>query len=276
MSSLRSGAFYPVKCYLVFLCLISSLFFLCSTGMGRMDARQWEQAGDRTVGFTLWNLTNTVKKWFSSVYTASANLCPFKIFSSGRSVTCDMQARNAFVYKFVFMQINTNDVFLQVELILCQNIRKGPCFMANLYNGCPGLCGALSTTFGLLIGKIANKITKHIEMWFDSNAKEAFVFAQVSPYFPTSRCLMSVLLLLKATKNLRAAKANLQWLDLWSFRVSNADSLLSFCCSHMLCLTFFCWWKRMIDLWEEKRSRKAFYFYNLLHSICTHCISLDG
>lgn len=140
--------------------------------------------------------------------------------------------------------------------------------MANLYNWWPGLCGALSTTFGLIIGKISHKITKHIEMWFNFNAKEAFVFAQVSPYFPTSWCLsMSVLLLLKATKNLRAAKTNLQQLDLWSFRDSDADSLLSFCCSHMLCLTCFCWWKRMIDLLKErgeKRSRKVFYFYNLL------------
>lgn len=117
--------------------------------------------------------------------------------------------------------------------------------MAKLYNWSPGLCGALSATynwrtFGLIIGKIskAKQSNKaHIEAWFDFNAKEAFVFAQVSAYFPTSWCLsMSVLLLLKTTKNLKASKPNLQQLNFWSSRDSDADSLLSFCFSHMLLL----------------------------------------
>lgn len=114
--------------------------------------------------------------------------------------------------------------------------------MAKLSNWSPGLCGALSITcnsrtFGLIIGKISmakqNNKT-HIGVWFNFNAKEAFVFAQVSAYFPTSWCLsMSMLLLLKATNNLTASKTNLQQLNFWSFGDSAADSLFSFCFSHM-------------------------------------------
>lgn len=66
--------------------------------------------------------------------------------------------------------------------------------MAKLHNRSPGLCGALSTTynwrtFGLIIGKISKLKQNNktdIEVWFSFNAKEAFVFAQVSAYFPTS------------------------------------------------------------------------------------------
>lgn len=40
----------------------------------------------------------------------------------------------------------------------------------------------------------------------------------------------------KNNKNLRASKPNLQQLNFWWFRDSDADSLLSFCLPHMLLL----------------------------------------
>lgn len=99
--------YFAIKCYVVFLCLIFSfiLFFLCSTVMGwggctldswnRQLVELWEG-----VGFTLWSLNNTVKKYFSSVCTASAN--PYwknwKSFHLGDMLTAiDMQARNPVV-----------------------------------------------------------------------------------------------------------------------------------------------------------------------------------
>ena len=68
------------------------------------------------------------------------------------------------------MQISTNEVYLQVALILCQNIRKLLWFMAKLYNWSPGLCGALSTTsngrtFGLIIGKISEAKQNNKTYW---------------------------------------------------------------------------------------------------------------
>lgn len=100
--------YFAVKCCVVFLRLIFSfiLFFLCCTMMGwggcaldswnRQLVELWEG-----VGFTLWNLNNTVKKYFSSVCTASANLYwkSLKSFHLGYVLTAiDMQARNPVVF----------------------------------------------------------------------------------------------------------------------------------------------------------------------------------
>lgn len=77
-----------------------------------------------------------------------------------------------------------------------------------------------------------NKV--HIDVVFSFNAKEAFVFAQVSAYFPHFLVPQHVCAAAsKNNKNLRASKPNLNF---WCFRDSDADSLLSFCLSHMLLL----------------------------------------
>lgn len=87
------------------------------------------------------------------------------------------------------------------------------------------------------ISKVKQNNTIHIEVGFNFNAKEAFVFAQMSVYFPHFSVPQHVCAAAsKSNKNLRASKPNLQQLNFWCFRDSDADSLLSFCLSHMLLL----------------------------------------
>lgn len=158
------------------------------------------------------------------------------------------------------MQINTNEVYLLVALIYMSEHQKATLFYGQAVQL---ISGALFTTYNwrtfvLVIGKFQrwNRITEYILKWGSFNAKEAFVFAQVSAYFPHFSVPQHVCAAASKNSNLRASKPTLQQLNFWCSRDSDADSLLPFSLSHVLLL--------MVEddgslgVREERRSRMGF------------------
>lgn len=93
----------------------------CWGGLGRMHTtyqnRQLVELGEG-VGFTLWSLHNTVKKYFSCLHSRCKSvLKEFKIFSSRRYVHRNWHASKKSVCLHV-MHTNMSEVYLQVALIL--------------------------------------------------------------------------------------------------------------------------------------------------------------
>lgn len=121
----------------------------------------------------------------------------FKVLKCGRCVNCKW-------HLFVFTLCR----LIQIIFTSCTTL-----YVRTSESCTTDLCGALFTTYNwrssvFVIGNISNNEVQW--KWGSFNAKEAFLFAQVSAYFPHFSVPQHVCAAASKNKNLRASKPNLQ------------------------------------------------------------------